>query len=83
MTNPTDIATRALATYDTLVSVDETSVIAWRNIAIRLWATSHDLTGDRQTFVRDRANDAHARADRARRAAGAGLLPRHALTCGR
>jgi len=45
--------------------------IAWTAIGIRLWTASHSLTGDAVTFVRDRANDAHARADCARRT-GAG-----------
>ena len=71
----TNAIDRALATYNTLVAADETSVLAWRNVAIQLWASSHELTGDRQTFVRDRSNDAHARADHARRTAGAGFLP--------
>jgi hypothetical protein len=69
MTSSLENVNRAIATYNMMVVADETSVIAWRNVAIQLWAASHELTGDRQTFVRDRANDAHARSDHARRTA--------------
>jgi hypothetical protein len=62
---------RAIATYNTMIVADETSVLAWRNVASQLWAASHELTGDCQTFVRDRSNDAHQRADHARRTAAA------------
>lgn len=46
--------------------------LAWRGIAIRLWAKSHGVTGQRQKFLRDRANDAHNRADDARRHGASG-----------
>ena len=60
-------ATRACHRYNAMCSRDTDGSIlpalAWRAIGTRLWAASHALAGDRRTFLRDRANDAHRRAD--------------------
>lgn len=56
-------AARALLRYNAMVECGPTPALAWRAIGIRLWAASYALRGEVQTFVRDRANDAHARAD--------------------
>lgn len=56
-------AARALLRYNAMVECNPTAALAWRAIGIRFWAASHALCGEVQTFFRDRANDAHARAD--------------------
>ena len=56
-------AARARVRYNAMVECNRTLALAWRAIDVRLWTTSHALRGEVQTFVRDRANDAHARAD--------------------
>lgn len=60
--------------YSRMAARDERHALprlAWRAIAIRLWAASHQVAGDYQVFVRDRATDAHHRADVAALYAGA------------
>jgi hypothetical protein len=56
-------AARVRLRYNAMVECNPTPALAWRAIGIRLWAASHVLHGEVQTFVRNRANDAHARAD--------------------
>lgn len=60
-------ANEAIAIYDTMVEVEHDghpqTVRAWREIGVRLWVSSHALDSEGRTFVRDRARDAHSRAD--------------------
>lgn len=60
---PRDEVLLATRRYNAMVTRGITSPLAWRSIAIRLWAASHLVTGESIVFVRDRANDAHQRAD--------------------
>lgn len=60
-----DEASRALRRYNSMVDRN-LPALAWTAIGIRLWIASITLTGDRQTLLRDRATEAHERADRAR-----------------
>ena len=56
-------AARALLRYNAMAECNPTPALAWRAIAIRLWSASHPLRGEVRIFVRDRTNQAHARAD--------------------
>jgi hypothetical protein len=60
-----DEASRALRRYNSMVDRNPPA-LAWRALGIRLWIASLVLAGDRRTLVRDRADDAHRRADAAR-----------------
>lgn len=76
-------AQAALRDYDTAIASHTAGVVItalqWRDLGVRLWAASHQLSGQRQVVCRDRGNDAHARADAARsedeRIAVAALAP--------
>ena len=56
-------AARALLRYNAMVECNPTPALVGCAIGARLWAASHALRGEVQTFVWGRANDAHARAD--------------------
>jgi len=56
-------AARARLRYNAMVEFNPAPALAWRATGIRLCAASHALRGEVQMFVRNRASDAHARAD--------------------
>jgi hypothetical protein len=60
-------ANEALAVYHAMAEVEHfgqaQTAQAWRAIGVRLWVSSHALDLESRTFVRDRARDAHSRAD--------------------
>lgn len=63
MTNNTAPSTLATRAYNALVAAEETATAAkWDAVAERLEACLPVLSGDRHTFVRDRAVDARSRA---------------------